>query len=351
MEKLIKAKRLQKGDKVAIVSLSWGGPATFPHRYETGIKQMEKIFGIQAVPMKNALKSADFLYDNPQARAEDMMEAFSNPEYKGIICSIGGDDTIRLLPYIDFDIIRNNPKIFMGYSDTTANHFMCLKAGLSSFYGPCIMSGIAENCGISPTTEKYMRKSLFETEKIGEIVPASEGWTVELLSWNNPENQNIARKRTPVKWNWLQGNKKVSGHLIGGCIEVLEFMKDTELWPSKEEFKGAILFLETSEDAPSPTYIKYWMRNYGASGILNNLNGIIFARPGGDGDALNPEIDFPKYDEVIKTVLKEYDREDMPVITQMDFGHTDPIVTFPFGAQATIDCINKTFSIDENGVI
>jgi len=348
MEKLIKPSKLKAGDKVAIVSLSWGGPSVFPSRYETGIRQLEETFGVQCVEMPSASKSSEFIYNNPEARAKDLMEAFSNPEYTAIICSIGGDDTIRLLPYIDFNIIRNNPKIFLGYSDPTVNHFMCMKAGLSSFFGPTIMSGFAENTGIPHTTETYIRKALFETNPIGEIIPAPEGWTVEFLSWANPDNQNIARKRTPVQWNWLQGTGITSGHLIGGCMDVLEFMKGTELWPSPEDFDGAILFFETSEEAPSPSLVTYWMRNYGASGILSRINGIIMGRPGGEN---NTELDFSKYDEAITTVLNEYDRGDMPVITQMDFGHTDPMITIPYGAKATIDCKNKRFSIDEPGVI
>jgi muramoyltetrapeptide carboxypeptidase LdcA involved in peptidoglycan recycling len=73
------------------------------------------------------------------------MEAFLDPSIKAIISTIGGDDSIRLMPFVDLNIIGNNPKIFMGYSDTTVTHFMCLKAGLSSFYDPAVMNGFAEN--------------------------------------------------------------------------------------------------------------------------------------------------------------------------------------------------------------
>jgi muramoyltetrapeptide carboxypeptidase LdcA involved in peptidoglycan recycling len=349
MQQLIKPKKIQKGDKVATVSLSWGGPSVFPHKYEAGVKQLEEAFGVEVVTMKHTLKPAEFLYNNPKARAEDLMHAFKDPEIKGIFCTIGGDDTIRLLPYIDFDVIKNNPKIFIGYSDTTTNNFMCMKAGLSSFYGPSIMSGFGENGGIPEYTEEFIRKALFETGDIGEVYPSKEGWTVEFLDWENPDNQNIKRKRIPTKWNWLQGASSVQGHLIGGCAEVLEMIKGTEIWPSLDDFRDAILFLETSEDAPSPELLKYWLRNYGATGVLDAINGIIVARPGGDKQ--DPKVDFPKYDEVVKAVLKEYDREDMPVITQMDFGHTDPMFTIPFGAKATIDCKRKKFSIDEPGVV
>lgn len=89
--------------------------------------------------MPNALKGSDFVLEHPELRAKDLMDAFKDDSIKAIICAIGGNDTYKLLPYIDYEVIRNNPKIFMGYSDTTVNHLMMNKAGLVSFYGPTIM--------------------------------------------------------------------------------------------------------------------------------------------------------------------------------------------------------------------
>ena len=113
---MIKPQRLQPGDKVASVSLSWGGPGTIPHRYEAGKKQLQDEFGLIVVEMPHTLRDADWLHRNPQARAEDLMAAFSDPAIKGIISTIGGDDSIRLLPYLDLNIIRSNPKIFVTIS-------------------------------------------------------------------------------------------------------------------------------------------------------------------------------------------------------------------------------------------
>ncbi len=134
--RLIKPKRLRKGDTVAIVSLSWGGlgDEQFIHKYYLAKKRLEEDFGLNVVAMPNALKGSDFIYDHPELRAKDLMDAFKDSTIKGIICAIGGDDTIRLIPYIDYKVIKDNPKIFMGYSDSTANHFMMYKAGLVSFY-------------------------------------------------------------------------------------------------------------------------------------------------------------------------------------------------------------------------
>ena len=139
----------------------------------------------------------------------------------------------------------------------------------------------------------------------------------------------------------------MTGPLIGGCMEVLEMIKETSIWPDLDMFKGAILFFESCSVEVLPEIFSYWLRNYCASGIMDAVNGIIFGRPGGKG---LQQADFDEYDETIKRVLKEYGLQNKPVITQMDFGHTDPMFTIPYGVKAQIDCINKTFSIIENAV-
>ena len=143
MKQLIKPTALKPGDTIATVSPSWGGAHTFPERYKSSKAQFEKTFDINIIEAPNALKSEDEIYDNPQMRLDDLMWAFEKKEVKAILANVGGDDTIRLLPLMQakhFEIIRNNPKIFLGMSDTTVNHFMCLKAGLSSFYSACLYS-------------------------------------------------------------------------------------------------------------------------------------------------------------------------------------------------------------------
>lgn len=109
-------------------------------------------------------------------------------------------------------------------------------------------------------------------------------------------------------------------------------------------WKDAILFIENSEDAISSDQFLYNMRAFGAQGILQSLKGILFAKP---ADILLEK--WALYDQVLKQVTAEFDRPDMPIITQMDFGHTDPIFVLPMGAQATIDPIAKRFSINEPG--
>lgn len=341
---LIQPAKLSPGDKVATVSLSWGGAGedSLRWRYEQGVERLTSIFGLEVIPMPNSLKGETYLAAHPEARAEDLMTAFADPAIKGIIANIGGNDSIRLLPYIDFEVIRRNPKIFMGYSDTTISHLFCFYAGLSSFYGPAIMTDFAENVAMDDYTVEAIQKILFQAKPVGEI-PAPAKWTSEFLEWDIA-NKSIARPRHPNQgYELLQGNGMVEGALIGGCIEVLEFAKGTTIWPQPEAWQDSILFFETSEEQPDPEHVRRWLRNYAAQGILRQANGIIFAKPYG-------EIHYDAYKEVIVSVLAENGLTDLPVLYGVSFGHTEPKTPIPYGRLAQIDCNQISFSILEAAV-
>lgn len=347
--KLIKPKKLRKGSRVAAITLSWGGAGKFPWRYEAGKKQFEEEFGCEVMPTKHALKSPEWIYENPKARAEDLMEAFADPTIDGIIAMIGGEESIRILPFIDLDLIRGNPKVFMGYSDTTVAHAICFKAGLSSFYGPAFMSGLAENTGMFPYLVNSLRKTLFSSEPIGLLEENTEGWTVEHYDWGEPENQSIKRGVQPCSgWKYHQDKGSVTGQLFGGCFEVLDFLRGIEFHPTADELEGAILFLEGSEEAPSPVVLERFLRSLGAMGILHKINGLLLGRPGGN----MPVDQFAEYDAAVLKVLRgELELDHIPVVTHMDFGHTDPFMTMPIGVSCTIDSEKKQVIINEASVV
>lgn len=344
----IKPLRLQAGDKVSAVTLSWGGPGTFPYRYQAGKQQLEAAFGVTVIETPHALRDADWIAANPQARADDLMEAFADPSIRGIIATIGGDDSIRTLPYLDLEIIRQNPKVFMGFSDTTITHLACWKAGISSFYGPSMLAGFGENAGLFPYMVESVRRTVFSAEPIGLIQPNTDGWTVERLDWAEPANQSIKRRLTPSDgWRWLGGATPRRGRLLGGCLEVLDWLRGTEYWPPLTDWQDAILFIETSEEAPPPLYVERMVRVLGAMGVLQRLSGMLVGRPGG----AMPVTQFAEYDAAIERVVREeLGLHDLPIITRMDFGHTDPYFVLPYGALAEIDPLNQRFTILESAV-
>lgn len=346
--RLIKPQRLKSGDRVAAVTPSWGGPGSMPWRYEAGKRQLQDEFGLDVVEMPHTLASPEWVAAHPQARAQDLMDAFSDPAIAGIVATIGGDDSIRLLPFLNLDVIAKNPKVFLGFSDTTSLHLACLTAGLTSFYGPSIMVGFAENGGMHRYTIDGIRKALFSAEPIGTIARNNEGWTGASPDWRDPAAQSQRRKLLPpTAPRILQGSKNVKGRLIGGCADVLEMAKGTVWWPPLPAWENAILFYETSEDAPPPSFVKYWMRNFAAQNILSSIRGIVIARADPRGDETYQD----RLEAAIVTVLAEEGLGDVPVLSGLDFGHTQPMITLPYGVRASIDCDEASLTIDEAGVL
>ncbi|HAQ40680.1 MAG TPA: LD-carboxypeptidase [Clostridiales bacterium] len=341
----MKPSKLIKGDTVATVSLSWGGAGDedLLWRYNVGKQRLEQQFGLKVIEMENTLKGSEYLYNHPEKRAQDLMDAFSDPDVKAIFSCIGGEESIRMLPYIDFDAIRNNPKIFIGYSDSTTTHLICLKAGLSSFYGPSVLAELAENIKIFDYTAEWMQKVLFDNSPIGEIKPAVK-WTGKRIEWLE---KNASMQKTMYEnqgYEFWQGSGKVTGHLIGGCIEVLEMAKETPLWPDDENFDDAVLFFETSEDMPEPKYIEWWLRSYGSMRILQRAKALLFGKP-------YQGRYYDEYKDSIMKIISELQLFDLPVVYNMSFGHNEPMCILPYGALAEVDCENQTFTILESGVI
>ncbi len=348
LSQLIIPQHLREGDTIALVSSSWGGPGTFPWKYEKGKKQLEQAFGVKTRAMPFALATADLVEKSPQKRAEDLMNAFKDPNVKGIISTIGGDDSIRMLPYIDFDVIRNNPKVYLGYSDSTVSHFICLKAGIRSYYGPSLMAGFAENGGLFDYMEASVRQVLFSSETIGQLDANTKGWVVEQHPWNDPDLVDTPRKLKPaLPYRWMQGRGCVSGRLIGGCIETMEHIKATDLWPKASFWKDSILFFETSEDTPSAEMVATWLDDYAAQGILQNANGILVGRPGG---IHSDERFWTEQEDAFLRILHKYNLS-IPLVTRVDIGHTDPQMVVPYGALLEIDCEQRTLTIPEAGCV
>lgn len=341
---LKKPNKLQPGDKIAAVSLSSGvaGDPDTSWRYEQGVERLADVFELEVVPMPNSLKGSDYLDEHPEARAEDFMAAFQDERIKGIIANVGGKDSIRLLPYIDFQIIRENPKVFLGYSDTTISHLICYKANVSSFYGPNILTDFAENVEMHPYTVDAVKRALFSNETIGEISAADE-WAVEVLEWDEADKHQGLPMIPNAGYELLQGSEVVQGRLMGGCMDVLEIAKGTVVWPEPEAWKNSILFFEVADGDLEPEQLKSWLRNYAAQGILNRANGVVFGKP-------QSEKHYADYKDVISQVMKESELENLPIIYNLNFGHTKPKTVIPYDAMAEIDCSRKTFSILESGV-
>ena len=341
---MIKPEKLNKGDKVAMVSLSWGGlgDPNFIHKYEIAKKRLEEEFGLELVPMPHSLLGSNYVLNHPEDRAKDLMDAFLDPSIKAIFCAIGGNDTIKILPYIDFDIIKNNPKIFMGYSDTTINHFMMHKAGLVSFYGPTIMCEFGEYIKMFDYTKEAVNSILFENTPNFEI-KSSPVWCNEYIPWD-VKNINKEKHLIPDNHGYelLQGTGMITAPLLGGCIDVFPMAFDTSIWPN--DWDNKILLLETSEDKPSPDFVYDILNDLGRRGIFDKIKGIIIGKP-------YQEIYYEEYKEIIRKVLSEYHKSNLPVLYNINIGHAFPNGILPLGTDITVDFDNKSIYLTEQSLI
>ncbi|MBO4770653.1 MAG: LD-carboxypeptidase, partial [Clostridia bacterium] len=167
---------------VAIVSLSSGiiGEQSVKFEVDIGLRRLKE-YGLNVKFMPHALAGLEYVRSHPEKRAEDLLQAFRDPETDMILCAIGGDDTYRLLPYL-FEhnelAAAVTEKIFLGFSDTTVNHLMLHKVGLRTFYGQSFLSDVCElGPGMHAYTKKYFEELIF-TGKISEIRP-SDVWYEE----------------------------------------------------------------------------------------------------------------------------------------------------------------------------
>ena len=334
--------RLKPGDLVGIVSPSWGGPEMFPHVYENGLNFLKSL-GLKIQEYPGTRAKDDYINANPQARARDINDAFADKAVKAIFTSIGGSDSIRILPYLNTSIIQQNPKIIMGYSDTTTILSYINQLGSVTFNGPSVMAGFSQANSLPAEFRQHIQEMLFspaDNYQYQEYGVYCDGYP----DWGNMANIGKTKKTHKADgWRFIQGTGKVTGKLFGGCLEVLEFMNGTDYWPARDFWIGKLLFLETSEEKPSIERVHRMLRNYGMQGILGRITAILFGRARDYNDEEKRQLE----ESIVKVVKDEFGYPELPIITNMNFGHTDPQIILPLGVSAEIDCLNKSFQLIE----
>ena len=342
---ILKPQRLRRGDTVAVVSTSWGGPYVFPHVFDKGVAVLRERFDLAVREMPTTRLSPDDLMRDPQRRAADLNDAFADPEVHAIVATIGGTESARILRYLDVDTIRANPKVFMGYSDTIAQLAFVHQLGLVTFQGPAVMAGFAQLENF-PEAQRHIRSVLFDPQDTYTYQPYSH-WTARYEDWNDPECDG--RVSTPVGhdgWHWVSGSGTAVGQLFGGCIEVLEFLKGTDYWPSMDFWRGRIVFFETTEEKPTIDQIHSWLFNYGLQGVFDSASALLFGR----ARDYSPEEKIDLDVAIREVVVDQFGAVDLPIVTNLDFGHTDPQWIMPLGVRAEIDCAKKSFRLLEPAV-
>ena len=337
---------------VGVVSLSAGtlGEDFVRHELELGVRRLEH-YGLKVRFLPHALKGIDYLKAHPEARAADLLEAFRDPEIDLILCAIGGDDTYRLLPYL-FDEGRLEKaacrKPFLGFSDSTVNHFMLHKVGLPTFYGQSFLSDVCEmDTEMLPYTRRYFEE-LLRTGTIRQVKP-SEVW------YEGRTDYSPARLGTPLPahpaegWKLLQGPPVFSGKILGGCLDTIHDFFDGEryadmpalcqkygLFPGAADWQGRILLLETSEEQMSPEKFSRALGFLKQAGVFKAVSGILFGRP----------MDNVHREEYHRRLAAAVEDPSLPILADVSVGHALPRCILPFGVNARVDAQAQTITFD-----
>ncbi len=342
---IMKPKILHPGDTVLLISPASGaaGVGVLKHRVENGKTALEQM-QFKVIIAEHALVPGERA-GTGEERAQDINKAFQDENIKALISMIGGNHVCaEVLPYLDYEAIKNNPKIIMGYSDVTSLLLGIYKnTGMTVFYGPAVMTQFGEFPTILPYTKKWFEKVLMSSDAIGKIEPSPE-WTDETLDW--AQKLDLTRPRKLLQsngWEWLSEGK-AQGKLIGGCIQTLVYT--IESYPDYiPDFAGSMFFWESCESGlgvgHSPQEVKQDLIKLKDYGIFEKMSGMVIGRPYAYNDVWHEEL---------KEIITEIVGTSKPILYNVEFGHTDPIITVPIGAMATIDSVSNLFSIDESAV-
>ncbi len=337
MKELIVPRKIQPGDTVAFISLSGGraGDADMRSRYETGKKRFQEIYGVHVIETPHALAGSEYLYHHPEKRAEDLMWALRSEEVKAIICNMGGDDSYRVLPYIDPQVIHDHPKVLMGYSDIATWMAVFAYAGVRAYYGPNVLTPIAQPGALDDYTADAIRRTLFETEVIGEVKCST---TFTPIEWRDIKPKKIKWKKNDGYYI-LQGKGKKQGRLVPVCGGPLQQIMGTKYFPDADFFEDTFIAMEHGPAYGSHLASLHGLRAFAAAGVFDKAAGIITGKLDEESRAV-----------LLKVINQEVHREDMVILENVDFVHHTPMTVLPVGALCEIDCDTAGFSILEPGV-
>ena len=326
---------LQKGDQVAIISTSAPLLGLLPHRRDQGFEALRNL-GFDPILANHALAINGHTAGSGLERATDMNALFGDTSVKAIISAIGGDHANQMLPYLDWGVIEKNPKVLVGFSDTTVLLLAIYQqTSLITFYGPSLLNQFAEYPSMHEYTKKAFLRAVATDKPIGTVKP-SPTYTDEFLDWFEKKDRARPREMRPnTGWQWLKEGK-AKGRLIGGCITSLLHLAGTPYWP---EFDGALLFWEIPEGdddfahGKDLSQIDSCLADLENIGTLQKISGMIIGRPYGYSE---------EETNTLYTLIQErLAKYNYPVLAHVDFGHTDPILTIPIGAEAELDSGNN----------
>jgi muramoyltetrapeptide carboxypeptidase LdcA involved in peptidoglycan recycling len=342
---LLRPPVVRPGDKVAILSPSWAGPGVFPHVQDLGLARLRASLQLEPVEYPTTRK----IGATPGERAADIHAAFADPEIKAIMASIGGEDQIKVLRYLEPAVLRASPKMFFGYSDNTSLLVYLWNLGIIGFYGGSTMVHLARPGSLHPTTLESMRRALFEPGEV-RLSPVAE-MTDENPDWGDASALEVEMPmRQGSGWTWAGEQRSVTGPTWGGCVEILDMhLRAGTHLRAPGAYADCVLLLETSEEMPASEYVYRVLMGMGERGMLEQFAAVAVATPKAWDRAVGQSVaERTRFaDDQRAAILRALDEYNpaVPTVFGLDFGHTDPQVVIPYGGSMTVDGINQTVAV------
>lgn len=318
---IVKPRALAKGDVVGLIT-----PSTFvsdPERLETAERTI-RYFGLEPRWGRNVGRKWGYAGGTVEERLEDLHAMFADPAVKGVFCVRGGYASGQLLDRIDYNLIRKNPKVFIGYSDITAMHLAIhRKTGLVTFHGPVPLSAF------TAYTQAHYRRALFESSPLGELTNPAESDTLR-------PNHHLHAIRPG----------KAAGRLVGGNLSLIAATMGT---PFEIDTRGRILFIEDVDEQPYS--LDRMLTQLRLSGKLEQAAGIIW----GECEDCKPKDYKPSFVEgsfsTAEVVRNFFGDLKIPVLAGLTIGHTSDQLTLPEGVMAELDSTRGTLTITEAATV
>lgn len=346
-------KALRKGDTIAFVSPSARLNEVLPTPIARGKACLESL-GFQVRIIFTSLLPGTGIAGSVRARCEELHAAFGDSAIAAIICTIGGAHANEMLPFLDYALIRSNPKIFVGYSDTTFLHYAIQSStGLRTFYGPSILTDLSDfPTPMQFTIDHFLHVLTGAGNPVGPL-PRSSVCSVEHSDFlfGNEASEKPRELMEPPSWRWLRKGR-AAGHLYGGTVRCVVRLQGTFYAPGS--WKDKILFLESSmgDDMRLPYTVDEFRGNLvdlALAGVLQDISGLVVGR--------GYKYDTHMQDELASVITEVFDvivgrdrDEELPILMNVDFGHTSPFLTLPIGALVRLDSESDEFTMLEPGV-
>ncbi len=269
------------------------------------------------------------------------MAAFADPGIAGVLATIGGDDQLTVLPFLDPDLVAANPKPFAGFSDNTNLLNWLWNLGLANWYGGSTMMHLGRGGGLHPVSATSLRAALLDGGDI-TLAPAPT-FSEDEQDWADPDTRaEFPREQPGPGWLWHQPERVITAPPWGGDLEILHWNLAARRWVRPvEDYAGCVLLLETDEERPSATAVFRMLRNFGERGLLSQFPAIVVALPKAAtfGDPADLAQRARYRDDQREAVLRalEYYHPAAMAVFNVDFGHTDPQYVLPYGGSLTVD--------------